>query len=78
MNAYAWMSDNAIVVSLALYVVLNIMRRIPPPSDTRLLFVWELVERFMFLTWEAMPGKLRLPGTSAFDDLLGDNNDTKE
>jgi hypothetical protein len=63
MNMLVWLQQSPWVIGLACYLLLNVAKRMPPPSDPVLLSLWELAERFMFLGWDRWGGELKLPGT---------------
>ena len=60
-QAWSWVQANPMTVFLALYIGVNIAKRVPPPKNPTLFAIWDLFERLMFLSWEALPGKLKLP-----------------
>jgi hypothetical protein len=62
---YTWLVQNPWAIALALYVAINLAKRIPPPTAAIPLFFWQLFERVMFLGWDKWGGALKWLGTVA-------------
>lgn len=73
--AQAWLMTNPWVIALALYVAINVAKRIPPPTNPTLLFFWQLFERVMFLGWDRWGGSLKWLGTVAPGPIVPEKTD---
>lgn len=59
LHAWAWLQANPITTAVVLYLAINIIPRLPPPKNPALFVLWDFVEKIMFLTRDALPGKFK-------------------